>query len=181
MLKILDAKLMGFFTSFSHKFQRMTGKTNFFIAKIIAWLIASACFVEIINFFHRILLRETNLLSCIFFIIITIIFLRYSYKCKQSEENVFSGTKTKIFFLSHYIIRTILFLATCSSIPAIFINISRAPIPILQFYREFYLIGFPFFLYFIEINPLPPAKSKVKKFIELILSFLKRKPVAVEG
>ena len=60
-LERIDALILSFFTKISHKFQRLTGKTNFFLANIFLTLLAMFVAENVINFWFPILKTKTNI------------------------------------------------------------------------------------------------------------------------
>src|SRR3989344_4591652 len=59
----IDALILSFFTKISHRFQRLTGRTNFFLAKITIGLLGLSNIFFILNSFIPILNPpKTNLL-----------------------------------------------------------------------------------------------------------------------
>lgn len=180
MLEELDKNLLERFTKFCHWFQRMTGRTNFFLAKIVVWLLACSTIVSVVNYYYRVLVNETDLLSCVISIILTPLFLRDAYLCDKSEGDSLSTTKAKrrytadFEWLRKYLVFLIIFI-----VPAMISNLMESHFNPLQFLKEFYFWGIFLFSYLANVDPLPPGKSKVREFAESLIARFQGNPQTV--
>ncbi|TSC74567.1 MAG: hypothetical protein G01um101444_253 [Parcubacteria group bacterium Gr01-1014_44] len=60
VLEWIDAKILSFFTKISHKFQRLTGRTNFFLANICLTVLAMQVVLRIVNYWFPVITQETT-------------------------------------------------------------------------------------------------------------------------
>ena len=60
ILERIDALVLSFFAKISHKFQRTTGRTNFFLANICLTAFAMVVVVNIINYWFFVLNKKSH-------------------------------------------------------------------------------------------------------------------------
>lgn len=167
MFEMLDQFILKFFTKISHSFQRMTGRTNFFLAKCAALLVAVSTSVGALGYFAEVLVREPSFFIAMIEVFLTIAFIRTAYLCDLSEEDTFRGGTRRKWLLLNYsrAWRPFLFVGVLLSIPASIIEVPIAPNSILEALHHGFIPFSFLFLYFIEVNPLPPCRGKIQEFV----------------
>lgn len=93
----LDDALLLFFTKISHRFQRLTGRTNFFLAKLCLYACIIGLLINIASYWVPLIVFKINLLEFIIAVLFVIFLIFQIDFCDKSEETVFSGKKVKIF------------------------------------------------------------------------------------
>lgn len=184
-MKIIDAvtaadnRLLNFFTQICHKFQKLTGKNNFFLAKFFAYLAAVSTLIEVTNYYYPILSTPTSLFNCVVRIAFTLIFLALAYQCDKTEKDSLSDVKSKNMVLDLVSENRRFYLIFSLGTVVVKLSlISHYIFSLPQLIFDLYFIFVCILCYLVSIEPLPPAKSKIKKWIENI-NLLERKEVLV--
>ncbi len=168
----LDKKILSFFTKISHGFQRLTGRTNFFLAKCSLILVAFGVLTGLANYyFPNLLAYEAGLYLAIMKILsISVLALWYFPECDKAEAASLCSGTAKFFssLIFNYKWRLFgLFLALLEvgiSLP-LSINSPKGVI-FFKVLDDVSSTAFLSFLYFAAVDPLPPCKSKIKKWLE---------------
>ena len=167
MLERLDNKILEKLTKFSHWFQKMTGLTSYFFAKTGLAIATLSSIISLLNYFSKFLHRGTDSFSIVLMVINLLGFGIILNKINRYEDNV-SSEIVKLFSFSIYL--RIFFI--CFSI------YDFVTLPIILSHKDshYFILeviayvgfswGFLIFIYFIEIIPLPPGKSRIRQFIE---------------
>ena len=164
----VDDALLRICTRFSHKLQRTVGLTNYFIAKIGVAMAALSLLAEILNYSYKFLRYYhigTFALAIDGFLLLSMI-LR-TLHLSEAENNLddikpaalkgYTGSLGwRIFWLIALLVD--------------WIAIARPPreprFLLAVVVTTFFSNGMLIFYYFVEVNPLPPAKSKLKEWLE---------------
>lgn len=173
LLAPIDNFLLGICTKIAHNFQILTGKTNFFIAKIGIFASSIDTLIVIANYFDQILVRKTSLLSLIFNVFFNLALLLDAMGCERAEKTSnFSNERVidpwLFLNLNHSErFRIIWFLlSVMETIRGYFCAIS----PKHSFADVLDAVLFPYgiaiFFYFIAIEPLSPRKSKIREWVD---------------
>lgn len=173
----VDAAILGKFTAFCHWFQKLTGKTNFFLASCLTPFVA-ICLVQTPIHIHRLTLKKKGgildwggtylvdlgcvaLLSYLFYM---------AWLCVQEDrknESVAEKTeKFSLWVINRTSLRVVVLMLASLSIGAIighYQNQENTLENILENLTHPLLL---IFLYLAAVNPLPPAKSKIRKWLE---------------
>lgn len=184
-LQRIDAKILSFFTKISHKFQIMTGRTNFFLSNIFLTLFALNVTENIINYWFNILTRKTNIVSLLFSLFFVVLISRDKINLKKADDTLFDSdglsAKPRFSLSSNHIVRLIMLAFACLSIISIYLIVIGVPPAKISRVFEIFHEMFPMILvcyyYFIEVTPLPPGKSKIKEWLESFGKVLKPIPV----
>ncbi len=167
----VDDALLGLCTRVAHAFQMLTGKTNFFIAKVGITIAAATVVLDIGNHFYPILHREDSGVMIAFGLMIIPFFYQDAMHLDEvdrshlSEERVavkghtdrssflkrivwlfFSGSDTLYVFLMLYWIKDYKLIDSLDSLG--------------------YTYGVCIFYYFAAVEPLRPQKSKIRQWVE---------------
>jgi hypothetical protein len=164
-LERLDDRILMFFTNISHRFQRLTGRTNFFLAKVALFTHMFGAFISIANYWAPLMSIESGVVDVVVFMmtslfsIIIVIWCEYAEKTFQSSGNLLKLewphsikilVRPTIFFLRSFIV-SVCFLA----------------MQWIDVLIQSCLFGLVIGLYFVDVIPLPPGKSKIREWIEL--------------
>lgn len=171
MLEKLDNFILAGCTKFSHWFQRLTGRTNYFLAKIGLILTVASISVSVISYVLPILPIKRPLWFVFLLGLIAIFEIGRMTKLDKAEKNAMSSAEqTKPFFNNTgKVDRMIWFFLSGWSI---IVTSTVTPISVFVIIDScFFPVGLLIFHYFIEVNPLPPCKSKIKEFSESISAF----------
>lgn len=179
LLETIDARLLALFTMFSHKFQRLTGRTNFFLAKLSVALVMLSVAVELVNYWIPILSRKSTLFNVATNGIIAIWLVMCAYQCDEADNQLFSSEKAKYDFLAFWVDPSILrIMWLCLSWVALIIytpTLFAPKVSIIFDIIDFsYAHGGALFYYFLSVDPLPPGKSKIREWVEAFAAGFKR-------
>ncbi len=178
-LDVADSRILEAFTKYCHKFQVLTGKTNFFLAKINAYFLAGSTALEVSNYYWQFLGKPTIFFVLIVKITFTFLFLFLAYQCDKTEQEKTDNTKTaNIFLMLFSKNRKFYFLAVTFQLIFRVSLFYEQGYTLTDLFQDTYFFLAFCFCYFIAVDPLPPAKSKIKKLLET-LSSLGRKKVLI--
>lgn len=171
----LDAPILAFFTMVSHRFQWLTGKTNFFLAKIMIMWVAAGVIVEIGNYWFPVLGRATDTFDLVIHAIFLFFTVTYAIDC-DSAENLSNKTPRIKFYFGPIISSPVFrILALGVSVLGLTIwNFFAIGIFIFKLVELGVPVGFVAFIYFVSVDPLPPGRSKVQELKENFVFGLKR-------
>lgn len=182
-LKTIDNFILGGFTKFAHAFQILTGKTNFFLAKIGTTMAALEVGIHAVNYFYPTLLGEkTNGLLFILYLWLLSILFRDTLNLDKAEKN--ASTSSEKVMIDRITNRgtpayrlILVFLSLDATIRLVVSLLDKTTAhPIHTFTSPLFFYGLIIFYYFTAVDPLPPAKSKVRQWFEK-LSLASAKPV----
>ena len=171
-IRALDDALLRVCTKVSHALQRATGLTNYFIAKLGLAFTGVAIVIDILNYLHKFLSKDTPMALMVLDVIILLeIYLR-TWLLTKAEEQLWIDSTTKPRMLLFDVKRPPWWRITWI-IGFIFVSILCAIKPPEGPYRFLEWVAgpvFPFglviFYYFVAVDPLPPGKNKVREWIE---------------
>lgn len=173
----IDGALLGLYTKISHRFQRFTGRTNFFLAKCALFVYGSCALIYMGNYWLPLLARESGILIVFLRLVILAGVSIDMMTCDQAEEeSLLSEQRKKYDFLMFEpFLKPLLLIG-------VILEIFSGPIIIMSpkgmiFFKVienlFFLALFSF-CYFREVVPLPPGKSKVREWAENIAAGFKK-------
>ena len=188
LFRRLDDSILKCFTKISHAYQILTGKTNFFLAKL-ALFFSGIIFVTIIlNYFHPILSHKTDLFLMLMTSLLVLVLVVYVQNCNKIEDEFqSSGNLLGLFILQavkdRYLLRVMWIWFGCLSSSEIIYHLSSSPPSILLFFAEVLFDSFGlesfFFFYFIAVTPLPPCKGKIRELLRSLFKASARASVSV--
>jgi len=165
----IDSTVLAAVTKFSHQFQMLTGRTNFFIAKIGRFMCFAAVALDIINYFAHVLPDKTPLWFLILGVFICIDFAFGATICDQADRETREGydvlppsvllLRSYGFFLRGDSWRT-LWLALTIFDYGMFIYTHPAPWLLCWIDKTWFSSGVLIFVYFIAVDPRPPIRHK---------------------
>lgn len=171
LARMLDNWMLGLCTKFAHWFQRLTGRTNYFIAKIGLIIATFTVTLDVMNYFHPVTSHKVSLpLTILGAIILLSIPFDAMALDKADEHSQLSKEKVgfrRLTNRSTFIIRFLwLYFSTFDTIRAV----ATFKPTLMGFVETAYIVcmsyGFLIFYYFIAVEPLPPQKSKVRQWAE---------------
>lgn len=175
MLTWIDDYLLSFFTKLSHKFQKLTGKTNYFLARICLIGILVSTVISCLNYWFPLLAEDAYqnipMAPVIMTPILLITVANQMYKCDEEDKNLLlrSDIKTRPFsevstFGSRMFFGILAIFDLLGFYKILFLD--ESGVLIFKLMHNFFTVYVFFYLYFVIINPLPPGKSKVQEWVE---------------
>lgn len=167
-LEKIDDLLINGVEAFSHKFQILTGKNCFFLAKVMLIIAICISFIGILYVYKdEEKIAGLTIAFTTFGVIIVYSFtLIYSYKFVENEciEMLKRGLKNPARLLSKDRISLIIpaLLIIFFSIPAYYNSPAH---PVFLIFMPFLVVCIVLSIYFSYCTPLPPGISKVKQWI----------------
>ncbi len=180
MFFTLDSLLLKYATKISHWFQKITGKTNFFVARLgICITFVGATMIFFDQFFHIFWENATLYSGLLYLSFYSIWAVRNIFLSRKAEEHWLSGAKSKLrFYGDSPMLRIVgMFIFCFANMLVLIVNARMlSTIP-----GECLMMGILTFIYFMSVDPLPPCKSKIRKWIENIASIFSPAPEPTEG
>lgn len=173
----LDDLILGFYTKLSHRFQILTGRTNFFLARICLFVVLIDISLTALTYWIPILKNgpRINGIGLIFLLLGLIFYFFLLNVCQRIEDDMIDQAMSRQ-FLERMTDRPI-------RLFAIVVCLITSPYLLINALLNYYLfdaidcLGFPSFtsyLYLIAVVPLPPGRSRVRnKFGHKVLAFAK--------
>ncbi|OGN16700.1 MAG: hypothetical protein A3C88_02705 [Candidatus Yanofskybacteria bacterium RIFCSPHIGHO2_02_FULL_50_12] len=185
MIEWIDERILALFTKFSHWFQRLTGLTNFFWARVCLGLFAVGILISVANYWFPILATETPLLGVMLASIWLAYVLAFTELTHRADQHFWSGANTKHSVqrvLSENAIERVLLLVVGALLLVLSFK-ALANNPEVSIWPQIYVSLDPGYLssatYFAIVDPLPPGKSKVRQWIEeMQAGFRKLQPLS---
>lgn len=182
----VDDEILSFFTKISHKFQRLTGRTNFFLAKCCISVFGIGLLLHIANYWFHFLNHKTKWTDFIFLILVPFLLLD-TKALDEVEEKKFSSEAAQKPFLytcwHGYLLRLFALAIAFLMLGLIILTvIDMVPIKSKLFEIIDTVSGWPAiacYNYFSIVVPLPPGKSKIREWIENFANIF-QEPVAVK-
>lgn len=168
-VKQIDGIIMRWLTKFAHWFQKLTGRTSYFWAKVGLMFVLASVSIMIMGLVLPILPYKISPTIAFILGILAILEIKHMANLDMAEDNFFSsGGKTKyswlrsdpflrMMWLGFFIVRILELIF--DKYPT---NIWRVALIVLMYF------GMYIYYCFIDINPLPPCRSKLLNFIESI-------------
>lgn len=182
----IDNLALSFFTKISHKFYRLTGRTNFFLAKLAICVIAASVMTVVFSYwFPSILGFQPSLFYVVISGIVSILCLFVMIICDKAEKSAFNDKRVRLFSpLDYSPLNRVLWIFF--ALILLFMEL-----PMLFNSEKGYFIfkalysAFPWavvaFKYLISVDPPSPGKSKIREWIEAFSAgFQKRAPIKVK-
>lgn len=181
--EVIDAMLLRSTTKFSHWFQRLTGRSNYFIAKIGVFISAITTLIEISNYFSQFLWRKTGFMILVFCVVINIMTFIEANALDKADESLESETRVLHPLLTHSMWSRLLWVGISlnnTGIACQQLLIVKEFGPLDAFVQVGLSYGTLIFYYFCEVEPLRPSKSKIREWLEKF-SFTTPTPAEVES
>lgn len=195
-LERIDERILALFTKFSHWFQRLTGWTNFFLARMILFLVVIELIVRALNYWFHFLSRRTTIDDIVVGSIMLLFSVIYLHYLHQADEQIYCDNTVKPFIQQLFesgsagsalvFVRVISVFLIVLTLPILigqsfFEKLDKNVVWALEVYTRFGLAYFIAFLYFVLVDPLPPGKSKVREWVnDIQAGFQKRQPLPLE-
>lgn len=179
----LDGKILSLFTRFCHWFQRLTGRTNFWLAR---WAVAGgamsvmASFSAVISEFKK--NHDIVAIACLLYMAyICVSFIPGLFldglACEKQDEDVLNEEKSihkRIADKRNIYIRFVVCCWVGSVTPVILSDL----LDILAVARGSFPLFIWIYVYLIAVNPLPPSTSKIGEWLKGL--FTKSKPAEAD-
>jgi hypothetical protein len=170
----IDEYLLARCARFSHWFQRLTGRTNFFIAKVGTMITGMSVLVSLINYWIPLSKLPTSFFHWVPSLFLLWVMAKESKNCAENEKRLYSDRalrqmmpKNSVWIRMAALYFTILL--------GVFMVRYHSFFEILRYSTG---IGVSVFFYFIAVTPLPPGHNKIGEFVKKLASRF-RKPVPV--
>ncbi|MBX4190190.1 hypothetical protein KW791_02765 [Candidatus Parcubacteria bacterium] len=179
VFEYIDAWVLSYFTKFSHWFQRMTGRTNFFLAKVFIFAYVISILVGALNYWFQMLNHPTPRFGPVIKFAIVLFWMWYISRDKNLQDEHLQGKQTKNPNELFFFLRVPLLIANLIDLqlqaPIFFGGKNVSLIDLFCYLEPLYFI---LFMYFDSVTPLPPGKSKVREWIEAYQAgFKKLQPI----
>lgn len=184
MLLRIDKNILCFCTKFAHWLQEMTGKTNFFIAKIGIFGTSISVMMDIANYLNQFFAIKTSFFGALISFIIWVGMFFDAVNLDKADKH--AGVSEERVVLSPLTARTspgrriLLIALSVFDTTLIFLNLNQKLNVVLFLVNMiFFAYGLAIFYYFSAVEPLRPGKSKIRKWLEGLL--FNPEPVPVEA
>ena len=165
----IDELILKWVTKIAHKIQDLTGRNNFFLAKIMLWGVIINCLVICFNYYFKVLVMDTDIISMILNIIITLIYSSFINRCTQAERASMESETPTMYFANGIMQKLTRFIITVYTVGMLPINVYEIIKGNFIFFEILHTSGYiclVLFTYLCVVTPKPPSKSKIKQWIE---------------
>ena len=161
----VDNFLLSFFTKISHRFYRLMGRTNFFLAKFMVCIMTALLMIAMISFWFPLFFKPS--VTVVIISGLNLIFCLVDLnRCDEAESKTLSNEHINIFgpYLSSSIVRVIsLALLLYGVILILFPLYVYGKNDVFDAIMTVYVLAWISFLYFIAVDPPAPGKSKIRE------------------
>jgi len=169
-IKRVDGFFLSFFTKISHKFYRLTGYSNFFLAKLAVCVMVASVMVVIFNYwFPGILSYQSLPIQVVVCSFVSMFCLFDMVRCDKAEKSAFSDERVKMFNPLYYspVNRLLwIFLALLMGLAAPFVIADNNGYLVFKALDLAFAPALAAFKYFISVDPPSPGKSKIREWCE---------------
>ncbi|HEY4495354.1 MAG TPA: hypothetical protein VJC01_02815 [Candidatus Paceibacterota bacterium] len=169
-IKWVDSIFLLFFTKISHKFYRLTGYSNFFLAKLAVCVMVASVMVVIFNYwFPGILHYQSSPIQVVLCSLISMFCLFDMIKCDKAEKSAFNDERVRMFSPLYYspVNRLLwIFLASLTILAVPFTIASNKGYLIFKTLELAFAPALTAFKYLISVDPPSLGKSKIREWIE---------------
>ena len=185
-VKRVDGFFLSFFTNISHKFYRLTGYSNFFLAKLAVCVMVASVMVVIFNYwFPGILSYQSSLIQVAICGLISMFCLFDMVRCDKAEKSTFNNERVRMFHPLYYspVNRLLwIFLASLMILAVPFIIANNKGYLVFKALDLAFAPAFAAFKYFISVDPPSSGKSKIREWCESFSAgFRKLAPMKVNS
>lgn len=178
----IDTKILSLFTKFSHKIQIITGKTNFFLARLVIIIMGISVVFFVLNIFTPLSsTRADPLLGGLAGVFWIYAVSKDWNKLEQAENDSLSEVpaKTRFFIKGEDCFSRILwgFFSILFSRPLVNGILHPKIHWVIEIILHSFLFMITIYVYLTSVTPLPPGKSKVRQWLESFGQVLKPVPV----
>jgi len=185
VFELIDKRILALFTKFSHWFQRLTGQTNFFLARVFLFLVVTEMIVRLLNYWLHFLSRKTTIIDVVVSPVLVLFSVIYLHCLHQADEQIYRDNTVKPFIqhlfesgsagsaITMVFMRVLGMILIVLALPMdvedlLFRKLEKNVVWALEAYTSFGLAYFIVFIYFVLVDPLPPGKSKVRQWVESV-------------
>ncbi len=168
----LDDAILGFFTWVAHAFQRRTGRNNYFLAKIMLFMMGGHLILSISNYFSGAFYPSDkgNTFNVVMEAMGLFILFMDSVTCDQASRDNLAPQRVQLYMNALLHTARARILISGLGILTVLLFVTEVIIGKLGSAREliwdvsFHLIfvALPCYLYLVEVTPLPPTRSLQK-------------------
>lgn len=170
LFEAIDAKILALFTKISNKFQRLTGRTNFFLAKAALCLVGLDVLAKAGNYWLHFLGRTTNVVQLVLAIAVIALIFKDMYLCDKDEDNALDSYNRATVFYYLYRSQAVRLLFVFTSLLFLPIDVEELLTGkgafVFRLTDALFSYAITAFFYFIIVDPLPPSKSKIREWVE---------------
>jgi hypothetical protein len=175
-----DAFILRRYTSVAHAFQRLTGHTTFFLAKLCAGALALSWLLRVFLYWTPQLVPHdaSNLFDVIAGPFMVVLWIWDSIRMRQADEQ-FNGETLSQYVMWrrdsswNHVIRLFILCLLPFTVPCFG---PRGPI-VAEIPYHWHDVMIVSFLYFVSVDPLPPCRGKIREWLSKAFTVLR--PVGV--
>lgn len=182
LVVVVDNLVLSFFTKISHKFYRLTGLTNFFLAKLSVCIMTVSLMSNILGFWFPILYYKPSPIIVVMCALLCFTSLLNMYLCDKANDAIFNNNRVNFFGLLNYspTWRFLWLVLVITSMPIFIDNIffEHKGVLIFNILNQIFGLAAVSFYYFISVDPPAPGKSKIQEWIKAFsVGFQKLVPI----
>lgn len=170
-LRVIDGWALRFCTNIAHTFQLLTGRTNFFIAKLGVLFASVDITLRMAGYFHPFPHHPKSMFDIIIGIIYMPIIISRALKLDEADKHSSNSSEKAaipgITNASSFLVRILWLVFAIQDTLWVVVEHSR---PDYNFIDILLAVSFSYgllvFYYFIEVEPLRPQKSKIRQWVE---------------
>ncbi len=181
LILAVDSVLLGFFTKTARAFARLTGRSNFFLAKTMVCVMTACFMIATANYWLPLLDFRPPLSLTILMALNAFLCIYDLHRCDKAEDMMLGEKRTAMFFPLYYS-PSFRVLTAVVAFSWIFIELPSFVSPKGFLFAKivflFFLPSYTAFIYFAVIDPPSVGKSKIQEWAEGFANLF-RKPVPI--
>ncbi len=185
LILAIDNALLSFFTKLARSFARLTGKSNFFLAKTMVCVLTAGFMIGTASYWLPLLDFRLPLSIVMIMALNAFICIYDLHQCDKAEDMMLNEKRTRVFNPLYYSPSLRVFVAVTTFL-YIFIALPSLVSSKGFLFAKIVLVFFPpsyaAFIYFAVINPPSIGKSRIREWAEGFSNlFCKPIPVPVKS
>lgn len=170
LIVVVDSFFLSFFTKISHKFCRLTGRTNFFLAKLMVCVTLACTMIMVLGYWLPLFPTKLPVIFVVLAGLLNIKCLIEMNLCDKAENAALNDERVRIFNPLNYVpILRILWVYATIVISWMLIyafTINSKGIFIAEAVLVSYAPSITAFKYLVSVDPPTPGKSKIREWAE---------------
>jgi hypothetical protein len=167
--RVTDNWILARCTTFAHWFQRLTGRTTYFIAKQGRFITFCSGVFNLADYFLKLSADRPSIINAALTAFVIVLLAHDGKLCDEADRHVQSGADTLpkgiAASIRYGLFWRLLWISFTARYTVKLIWVTEHRLAVFT-ENVLWCLGVVIFFYFVAVVPLPPGKSKVREWIE---------------